>query len=95
MQPGHGHWSMPGMHQVAAPSTALSKGKPFATQSAVLQPFQVYGGACSFGGLAENHSIPLPSLHGGQGSFFRFWFHLMTWSTLNLWLALNLVILVW
>ena len=41
-----------------------------ATQSAVLPPFQLYGGAYSFGGLAENHPIPPPSLHGEEGSSF-------------------------
>ena len=28
----------------------------------------MYGGAYSFGGLAESHLIPLPSLHGEEGS---------------------------
>ena len=53
-------------------------------QSAVFQPFQLYGGAYSFGGLAESHPIPLAVLHGGEGSSFHIWFHLMTQSTLNL-----------
>ena len=35
VQPGDGHWSMPGMQRVAAPSATLSRGKPSATQSAV------------------------------------------------------------
>ena len=55
---------------MAAPSTALSSGEPSATQSAVLQPFQQYGGAKGFGGLAESIPIPLPSLHGEEGSSF-------------------------
>ena len=58
------------MHRVAAPSAALSRGKLPATQSAVLQPFQLYFGAYSFQGLAESHLIPLPSLQGGEGSSF-------------------------
>ena len=78
------------------PSTALSGGKPHATQLAVPQPFQLYGGAYSFGGLEKSHPIPPPSLHGGEGSSFP---GLIpsddTWSTLNLQWALNLVILVW
>ena len=45
VQPGDGHWPTPGMHQVAAPSSGLSRGEPSATQLAVLQPFQLYGGA--------------------------------------------------
>ena len=41
-QPGIGHWPTPGMHRVAATSTALSSGEPPATQSTVPQPFQIY-----------------------------------------------------
>ena len=92
VQPGDGQQPTPGMHQMTAPSTALSRGEPSATQSAVLQPFQLYGGAYNFGGLAERYPIPLPSLHGG-GSSFPGLVHQMT--QLNLQLALNLVILVW
>ena len=44
VQPGDGHWPTPGMHRMAAPSTALSRG-PSGTHLAVLQPFQLYGGA--------------------------------------------------
>ena len=58
------------MHRVAAPFTTLSRGKPSATQPAVPQPSHLYGGAYSFGGLAESHPIPLPSLHDGEGSSF-------------------------
>ena len=63
--------------------------------SAVPQPVQLYGGAYSFGGLAESHQIPPPSLYGGEGLLFQVWLHPMTQSTLNLQWALNLVILVW
>ena len=70
MQSGDGHWPTPGMQRVAAPSTTLSRGEPYAAQSAVPQPCHLYGGAYSFGGLAESHPIPLPSLHGGEGSSF-------------------------
>ena len=80
---------------MAAPSTALSRGEPSATQSAVLWPFQLYGRAYSFDGLAESHQIPPASLHGGEGLLFQVWFHPMTQSTLNLQWALNLMILVW
>ena len=55
---------------VNVPSTTLSWGKPSATQSAVPQPSHLYGGAYSFGGLADSHLIPLPSLHSGEGSSF-------------------------
>ena len=70
MQPGNGHWPTPGMHRVAAPSTTLSRGEPPAIQSAVIQPFQLYGGAYSFGSLAESHLIPPPSLYHWVGFFF-------------------------
>ena len=36
VQPGDGHQPTSGMHRVAAPSTALSRGEPPTTQSAVL-----------------------------------------------------------
>ena len=68
VQPGDGHWLTQGTHLVAAPSTPLNRGEPSATESAVLQPFQLYDGAYSFGGLAESPPIPPPSLHGGEGS---------------------------
>ena len=70
MQPGDGHWSIPGMHRVAAPSATLSREEPSAIQSAVPQPSHLYGGAYSLGGSAESHPIPLPSLHDGEGSSF-------------------------
>ena len=70
VQPGDGHQSMPGMHRVAAPSATLIRREPSATQSAVPQPSHLNGGAHSFGGLAESHPIPLPSLHDGEGSSF-------------------------
>ena len=70
MQPGDGHQSTPGMHRVAAPSTTLGWWEPSATQSAVPQPFHLYGGAYSLGSLVESHPIPQPSLHDGEGSLF-------------------------
>ena len=70
VQPGGGHWPAPGMHRVAAPSTTLSRWEPSTTQSAVPQPSHLYGGAYSFGGLAESHPICLPSLHSREGSSF-------------------------
>ena len=67
MQPGDGHWSTPGMHQVAAPSATLDRVEPSATHSAVPQPIVgVYG----LGGSIESHLIPLPSLHDGEESSF-------------------------
>ena len=55
---------------MAAPSTALSRGEPFAIQSDVFQLFQLYGFAYSFWGLAESHPVPPPSLHCGEGFSF-------------------------
>ena len=54
---------------MTASSTAFSRG-PYATQSAVLQPFQLYGRAYSSGELAASHPITLSSLHGREGSSF-------------------------
>ena len=67
MQPGDGHWSTPGMHQVDAPSATLGRVEPSATHSAVPQPI---GGVYGLGGSIESHPIPPPSLHDGEGSSF-------------------------
>ena len=42
--------------------------EPFDTQSAVLKPFQLYGGAYNFWGLAESQHIPPHSLQCWDGS---------------------------
>ena len=55
---------------MAVPSTCWSRREPYAAQSGVIQPFHEQGGAYHFGGSAEIHPIPLPSLHGGEGSSF-------------------------
>ena len=86
VQPGDGHWSMPGMHRVAAHSATLGRGEPSATHSTVPQPF---GGAYSLGGSVESHLIPPLSRHDGEGSFLHVWHHQMMQSTLNLLWALN------
>ena len=70
VQPDDGHWSMPGMHRMAAPSATFSRGEPSATQSAVPHPSHLYGGVYSLGGLIESHPIWLPSLHDREGSSF-------------------------
>ena len=62
--------------------------EPYATHSAVLKPFQQYGGVYSFGGIAES---PDPSAF----PHFKVWLHMITWLSLNLWWAFNPVILVW
>ena len=68
VQPGDGHWSTPGMHQVAAPSATLARVEPSATHSTVPQPI---GRVYSLGGSIESHPIPLSSLSGGEGSSFQ------------------------
>ena len=67
VQPGDGHQSTPGMHRVAAPTATLGRVEPSATQFCCapanwwgIQPW----------GSIENHLIPLPSLHDGEGSSF-------------------------
>ena len=40
------------------------------TETAVVRSFNQYGGVYNFGGLAEGHPIPPPSLHGAEGSSF-------------------------
>ena len=67
VQPGDGHQSTPGLHQVAAPSATLGRVEPSATHSAVPQPI---GGVYSLGGSVDSHPIPPPSLHNGEGVFF-------------------------
>ena len=53
----------------------------------------LYSWAYSSGGLAEIHLIPLPFLYSGErGILFQVVFQLITWSTLNMWWMLNLVI---
>ena len=48
----------------------IKLGEHYAAPSAVPQQSHLYDGAYSFGGLAESYPIPLPSLHGGEGSSF-------------------------
>ena len=56
---------------MAAPSTASHGGILCShSTSTVPQPFHLYGGAYSSGGLVANHLIPQPSLCGGEGSSF-------------------------
>ena len=53
-----------------APPIALSLEKSLPTHLNIPQPFQQYGGTHNFGSLAEYLLIPLPSLHGREGSPF-------------------------
>ena len=62
------HWLLPPM---------LWVGQPYATQSAVFQPFQQCGGTYSSGGLAETHSILLPSRYWNWMHYLRSLMHLL------------------
>ena len=55
---------------MATPSTDYSRREPSATQSAVFQLLQQYGGTYSFEGLTDSYPIPPHSIHGGEGSSF-------------------------
>ena len=83
VQPGDGHWPIPGIHQAAAASTALNRGEPSATRSTVLQSFN-YMGAYSFRGLAESPDLLHLPYMVGMGLLFQVWFHPMTWLALNM-----------
>ena len=76
VEPDDGHWSTPGMHRVAAPSIALSRGS-LLLLSLLFPNYPIYGGAYSLGGLAEIHPIPPPSQHDGRGLLFQVWCHQM------------------
>ena len=70
VQPGNGHQLTPGMHKMAASSTTLSRGS-LMLLCLLFSSHPIYMvGEYSFGGLAESHLIPPPSLHGGEGCPF-------------------------
>ena len=66
VQPGDGHWSMPGMHRVAVPSATLGRGS-------LLLLIQLFPnhlvGIQPWGPSGESPDLP-PSLHDGEGSSF-------------------------
>ena len=69
VQPGDGHWSTPGMHRVAVPSTTLSRGSLLPLiQLFPNHPIYMVGHTAL--GAWQSHLIPLPSLHDGKGSSF-------------------------
>ena len=83
VHPGDGHQPMLGMHQV---HLLLLNCPPVIPT--IWWGIQLWG-------LAQSYPIPPPSLHDGDGSSFPIWYHPMTELTMNLWWALNLVILLW
>ena len=69
VQPGDGHWSTPGMHRVAAPSTTLGRGiLQLLSQLFPNHPIFMVGHTAL--GAQQSHLIPPPSLHDGEGSSF-------------------------
>ena len=65
VEPGNGHGPTPGMYRVAAPCTALSRGEFSATQSAVLQPFQLVGHIALGLGRESPDPYTFPAWWGG------------------------------
>ena len=69
MQPGDGHWPTPGMHRVAAPSTALLGGSLLLLSQMSSSHSNYMMGHTAFG-TWQSLLTPLPSLHGGEASSF-------------------------
>ena len=69
VQPGDGNHPTPGIHRVAAPSTALSRGSLLLLNQLSSSHSSYMVGHTAFG-TWQSHSIPPPSLHGGEGSSF-------------------------
>ena len=69
VQPGDGHWSMLGMHRVAAPSATFSWGS-LLLLSLLFPSHPIYKVGHTALGTRQIHLIPLPFLHGGEGSSF-------------------------
>ena len=67
MQPSDGHWSMPGMHSVAAPSATLRRGS-LLLLSLLFPNHPIYMVGHTALGAWQSHPIPLPSLYDGEGS---------------------------
>ena len=95
VQPGDGHQPTSGMHRVAAPSTTLSRGSLMLLSLLFpSHPIYMLGHAALGAWQRVKQFLPLPYMVGSC-LLFQLWFHLMTWLTLNLQWALNLVILMW
>ena len=94
VQPGDGHQPTPGMQKVATPSTTLSRGRLMLLHLLFpSHPIYTVGHTALEAWQSVTQSLHLPFIVG-RGLLFQVWFHLMTWSTLNLQWALNLVIQV-
>ena len=67
--PGDGHQLTPGMHRVAAPSGVLSRGSLMLLSQLFPSHLNDMVGHTALGAW-QSHRIPLPSLHGEEGSPF-------------------------
>ena len=70
VQPGSGYQPTPGMHRVAAPSTAFSRWRSLLLLSQLYSGHSNYMVGHSAFGAWQSHPTPPPSLHGGEGSSF-------------------------
>ena len=78
VQPGDGHWSMPGMHRVAAPSTTLVGGAFCYSVSCSPTIPSIWWGIQPWGSLQRvTQSLCLPYMMG-RGLLFQVWCHQMT-----------------
>ena len=93
MQSGEGHLPMPGMHWVAAPSTALSRGSLLLLISCTPVFPTTWWGIQIWGFGTVTQPLCLPYMVR-RGLLFHVWFQPITWLTLNLWWVLNLVTLM-
>ena len=82
VQPGN--WPIPGMHRIAAPFTTLSRGSLMLLHLLFpSHPIYMVGHTALGAWQRVIQSIHL-SYMVGRGLLLQVWFHLMTWSTLNL-----------
>ena len=95
VQPGDGHQSTPGMHRVAASSATLGGGSLLLISWLFPNhPIYMVGHTALGAQWRVTWSLCL-SYMMGRGLPFQVWCHQITQLTLNLWWALNQVILVW
>ena len=94
VQPGDGHQPTPDMHRVAAPSTTFSRGS-LMLPCLLFPSHTIYMVGHTALGAWQRVTHSLHFLYMVGRGLSQVWFHPVTQSTLNLQLALNLVILVW
>ena len=95
LPPGYGPWPMQGVHWVAAPPTALSRGSfMLLIKLSLSHSIHILEHTALGTQQRVTQSFCLPYM-AGRCLLFQVVFHLVMQSTLNLWWVLNLVILVW